>query len=98
MKTEKEIAELQREKQDLKEIRESMDSDEFSHRVFDKVFRKDIERLCGVEDMWKERKPPSTLNWDQLLEQATPLDPNIIAKLDQRAWTQPEAFVIFKQR
>ncbi|KAJ5256884.1 Ubiquitin-activating enzyme E1-like [Penicillium angulare] len=94
---EHEIAELQREKEDLKEIRESMGSDDFSYKVFDKVFRKDIERLSGLKDMWKEREPPTALSWDQLLEQSSSLDSKTIAKFDQRPWSQPEAFIMFKE-
>ncbi|KAJ5083436.1 hypothetical protein N7456_012863 [Penicillium angulare] len=94
---EHEIAELQREKKDLKEIRESMGSDDFSYKVFDKVFRKDIERLSGMKDMWKERNPPNALSWDQLTEQSSPLDSKTIVKVDQRPWSQPEAFIMFKE-
>lgn len=66
--------------------------------VFDKVFRKDIERLRAAEDMWKERKPPTPRDWDQLVEQSASLDPKTIAAIDQTEWTEPEAFVMFRDR
>ena len=74
-----------------------MGSDEFSKKVFNKVFRDDIERLRGVQDMWKERKPPEVLHYDQLEEESKSIEP-AISITDQRAWTQPEAFVVFKDR
>lgn len=74
-----------------------MGSDEFPHKVFDKVFRIDIEELRGMEGMWKERKAPEALDWDQLQEQSKSVEPTIV-DIDQREWTVPEAFYVFKDR
>lgn len=92
-----EVEELQRESQALKEIRSSLGSDEFSRKVFDKVFKDDIERLRGAEDMWKERQPPEPLQYDKLEEDSTAVDAGI-ANIDQREWTLSEDFTVFKDR
>ncbi|KAJ5993554.1 ubiquitin-like activating enzyme [Penicillium sp. IBT 35674x] len=90
-----EIAKLKEQAQQLQEIRDSMGSEEFPHKVFDKVFRIDIEELRGMEGMWKERKAPEVLDWDQLQEQSKTVEPTIV-DIDQREWTEPEAFYVFK--
>ncbi|KAJ5690752.1 ubiquitin-like activating enzyme [Penicillium macrosclerotiorum] len=90
-----EIAELRKEAEALKEIRESMGSDEFSRKVFEKVFKTDIERLREAEDMWKERKAPDILDYDTLSEASKALEP-LVSIQDQREWTIEEDFVVFK--
>lgn len=89
---------MKQEKKELKLIRDSMGSEDFSQKVFDKVFRKDVERLRDADEMWKERKPPTPLDWDSLTEQSASLDPKKVAEIDQTEWTQPEAFVMFRDR
>ena len=90
-----EIENLRREAQALKRIRESMGSDSFAKEVFDKVFKEDIERLRGMEDMWKTRKPPQPLEYDTLQQQATMVDTTISAS-DQQVWRPVENFAVFK--
>ena len=90
-----EIENLRREAQALKRIRESMESDDFARQVFDKVFREDIDRLRGMEDMWKTRKPPQTLDFDNLLHEARSIDPTISTS-DQRVWELSENFAVFR--
>ncbi|KAL2011026.1 hypothetical protein VTN00DRAFT_3744 [Thermoascus crustaceus] len=90
-----EIENLRREAQALKAIRESMGSPDFAKKVFDKVFKDDIERLRGMEDMWKTRKPPEPLNYEQLEEQAATVDTTISCN-DQKVWTLAEDFAVFK--
>ncbi|KAJ5918518.1 ubiquitin-like activating enzyme [Penicillium verhagenii] len=90
-----EIAKLKQQARQLQEIRDSMGSEEFPHKVFDKVFRLDIEELGAMEGMWKERKAPEALVWDDLQEQSKSVEPTI-AEIDQREWTLPEAFFVFK--
>ena len=90
-----EIEKLRDEAQALKRIRESMGSDDFPRRVFDKVFREDIERLRGMKDMWKSRgKPPDPLNFDGLSEQALGVGDDVCKK-DQTVWTAAENFAVF---
>lgn len=72
-----------------------MDSDEFDNKVFDKVFKHDIERLRGMEGMWAERKPPEVLEYNKLQEESASIEPKISSD-DQRKWSLAEAFVVFK--
>lgn len=92
-----EIENLRREAQALKEIRSSMGSDDFTRKVFEKVFKTDIERLRGVEDMWKERTPPELLDFDKLQEESATIDPSVSID-DQRVWTLAESYTVFKDR
>lgn len=92
-----EIEELRKEADALNEIRHSMGSDDFCRKVFEKVFRDDIERLRGMEDMWKERPKPDILDYDKLQEESAYVEP-AISIIDQRAWTLAEDFAVFKDR
>lgn len=93
----KEIENLRRESQALKQIRNSMRSDEFPRRVFDKVFKDDINRLRSMEDMWKLRAPPKTLDFDQIATDAQTIDA-AVSQRDQTTWTLAESFVVFRDR
>ncbi|PYI23094.1 hypothetical protein BO99DRAFT_376795 [Aspergillus violaceofuscus CBS 115571] len=90
-----EIENLRKEAQALKEIRQSMGSDEFAKKVFDKVFNEDIERLRGMEDMWKTRSPPEALNFEKLTEESADVAITISCN-DQKVWSTAEDFVVFK--
>lgn len=90
----KEIENLRNESQALKRIRRSMGSEEFPKLVFDKVFKEDIERLRSMEDMWKTRKAPNPLAYDDLLKELPSVEKNISQK-DQAAWTVTENFAVF---
>jgi ubiquitin-like 1-activating enzyme E1 B len=69
-------------------------------RVFDKVFKKDIERLLSMEDMWKHRKPPAPLSYAVLSQQAaqTPSSsaPTASGIKDQRELSLGDAFGMFQ--
>lgn len=88
---------MRREAQALKTIRASIGSEDFAQKVFDKVFKDDIERLRSMEDMWKTRKPPTALDYKSILENAGVIDPSV-SKNDQKAWTTEEDLVVFKDR
>lgn len=88
-----EIENLRREAQALKRIRESMGSDSFAKEVFEKVFKEDIERLRGMEDMWKTRKPPQPLEYDALQQEATTI--NTTTSADQQVWPLVGNFAVF---
>ncbi|KAE8409895.1 hypothetical protein BDV37DRAFT_267529 [Aspergillus pseudonomiae] len=90
-----EIANLRKEAQALKEIRESMGSPEFAHKVFTKVFKEDIDRLRGMEDMWKTRKAPEPLDFEKIQGDASSIEPTISSN-DQKVWTLAEDLVVFK--
>jgi ubiquitin-like 1-activating enzyme E1 B len=74
-----------------------MGSEHFARKVFTKVFKDDIERLRGMEDMWKSRKPPEPLDYSKLQEKAGAIDPTV-SRNDQKVWTLEEDFVVFKDR
>ncbi|KAL3479312.1 hypothetical protein BJX99DRAFT_222364 [Aspergillus californicus] len=90
-----EIENLLKEAQALKDIRNSMGSAEFTQKVFDMVFKKDIERLRGMEDMWKSRKAPEALNFEEMQKALTIVPPEITADI-HKAWTLHENMVVFK--
>ena len=89
-----EIKQLEEEAKDLKLIKESMGSDDFVRLVFEKVFQKDVERLCSMEDMWKSRKAPVPLEFDELTQMSKETKPSV-ARLDQKTWSLRENFVVF---
>lgn len=93
-----EIAELKRESEALRNIRESVGSPEFHEMLFEKVFNTDVVRLRSMEDMWKTRKPPEPLIYKELLEKASAAmaDKDAVLKDDQKVWSLEENLVVFK--
>lgn len=90
-----EISKLKEEAEALKKIRGAVGSDDFARKVFDKVFTEDIERLIKMEDMWKTRKAPKALSFEQIGKEAELVEPSV-SSTDQRPWTLPELFTVFK--
>ncbi|KAL0470149.1 hypothetical protein QR685DRAFT_571313 [Neurospora intermedia] len=90
-----EIEELKRESAALRKIRNSVGTEEFAQMLFEKVFKTDIERLRSMEDMWKTRKPPEPLNYNDLLEKAKSLDKEKVLKDAQKVWSLEENLVVF---
>lgn len=93
----KEIENLRKEAQALKEIRQSMGSDDFARKIFDKVFTEDIARLRSMEDMWKTRKAPQPLIYDEVVKSAAEIG-HAVSKQDQVAWTLAENLSVFCER
>lgn len=89
-----EIEKLRNEAQALKRIRDSMGSADFPRKVFDKVFKDDIERLRSMEDMWRTRRKPDPLDFQKLSQEASEVPENI-QEQDQAAWTDAENFAVF---
>ena len=89
-----EIENLRKEANALKEIRSSMGSEDFPRKIFDKVFVDDINRLRGMEDMWKSRPKPSPLDYDNVCQSAG-LVPSSITLRDQSPWSLSENFAVF---
>lgn len=89
-----EVANLRKEAQALKRIRDSMGSQDFPRLVFEKVFKEDIERLRSMEDMWKTRKAPEVLDYDTLMQESLGVGP-AIAQQDQVVWSVAENFAVF---
>lgn len=93
----KEIENLRQESRALNSIRQSMGSEDFARKVFDKVFKDDINRLRSMEDMWKTRKQPNALDFDEISKHAAAIKPSV-AQQDQKAWTLAENFTVFCDR
>lgn len=74
-----------------------MGSEDFPRKVFEKVFTDDINRLRSMEDMWKTRKAPEALSFDDLAKQAREIS-TTMAQQDQKAWTAAENFSVFCDR
>jgi len=74
-----------------------MGSDDFPRKVFEKVFKQDIDRLRSMEDMWKSRKPPEALDFDDLAQNASSIDPSISTR-DQSVWSPAENYIVFTDR
>jgi ubiquitin-like 1-activating enzyme E1 B len=74
-----------------------MGSDDFSRKVFEKVYTHDINRLRGMEDMWKTRKPPQALDYNEVAKRASSVDVSV-AQLNQITWTLLENFTVFRDR
>ena len=93
----KEIENLRKESQALNSIRQSMGSDDFARKVFEKVYKDDIDRLRTMEDMWKTRQPPAPLEFDGLSKAAEGISTSI-AQQDQTTWTEADNFAVFCDR
>ncbi|KAL8933662.1 MAG: hypothetical protein Q9216_006266 [Gyalolechia sp. 2 TL-2023] len=92
-----EIENLREEAQALKRIRQSMGSDDFSRKIFEKVFGDDINRLCSMKDMWKTRRPPNPLYFDAVSKNSASGGEvsESVAKRDQVPWNLAENFTVF---
>ena len=71
-----------------------MGSEDFPRKIFEKVFKDDINRLRSMEDMWKTRKRPNPLDFDALSQTASSIKPAVACQ-DQKAWTEAENFTVF---
>lgn len=89
-----EIEKLKQEAQALKKIRQLMGSEDFTQKVFDKIFKEDIERLAKMEDMWKTKKPPEPLSFDTFNRETFALDNSILPD-GQRVWSTAENVLVF---
>lgn len=74
-----------------------MGTDAFFRKVFEKVFKTDLERLRGMEGMWKERQPPDVFEFDKLESDSAAIEPTV-SQQAQKPWTLEENFVVFKNR
>ena len=95
-----EIENLRKEAQALKQIRQSIGSDDFPRMIFEKVFTDDINRLRSMEDMWKTRTPPVPLIFEDVSKRSANGGEvgGSIAKRDQSTWTLAENFTVFCDR
>ncbi|KAL7941661.1 hypothetical protein V8C42DRAFT_174207 [Trichoderma barbatum] len=92
-----EIEELKKESEALKKIREAIGTPKFPKLLFDKVFNSDIERLRSVEDMWKTRRAPEALKYDEVLARASHAveSKDAILADGQKVWSLEESLIVF---
>ncbi|ORY88224.1 hypothetical protein BCR35DRAFT_263546 [Leucosporidium creatinivorum] len=98
-----EIQELRKEAAAIKELRATLVQEGAAKRVFDKVYTTDIHRLLKMEDMWRHRKPPHPLSFEQLetwaLQQPAPAVNGEAEKpqgiKDQRKLSLEDSFELF---
>ncbi|KAL6696004.1 hypothetical protein J3F84DRAFT_320994 [Trichoderma pleuroticola] len=92
-----EIEELKKESEALKKIRGAIGTSEFPRLLFDKVFNSDIERLRSVEDMWKSRRAPEALKYDEVMVRAGQAleSKDAILADGQKVWSLEESLVVF---
>ncbi|KAL8776688.1 MAG: hypothetical protein Q9213_008176 [Squamulea squamosa] len=92
-----EIENLRKEAHALNEIRQSMGSDDFPRKIFEKVFTEDINRLRSMEDMWKRRQKPTALDFDTVLKSSASGGEvgDSVTKRDQDVWNLAENFTVF---
>ena len=93
----KEIAELKKEAEELRAIRESVGTDNFAKKLFDKVFNADIHRLRSMEDMWQSRKKPEPLKYEGVMAQALKIvaAKDSVLRDDQKVWSLEENLIVF---
>ncbi|ERS96572.1 hypothetical protein HMPREF1624_06779 [Sporothrix schenckii ATCC 58251] len=93
-----EIAELKKESQALKAIRQAIGTPGFAEMLFDKVFKTDLLRLRSMEDMWKTRSPPEPLAYAEVMarDATTTAMSNKTELLrdGQKVWTLEESVVV----
>lgn len=65
--------------------------------LFGKVFCSDIERLRSMEDVWKTRRPPEPLNYDDMMTRSAEALASSakIVRDGQKTWSLEENFVVF---
>ena len=74
-----------------------MGSGDFPRKVFEKVFTEDIDRLRAMEDMWKSRKPPQPLQFDQVAAAAAEIRHSVSRRVHD-TWSLAENFSVFCER
>lgn len=92
-----EIENLRKEAHALKEIRQSMGSDDFPRKIFEKVFTDDINRLRNMEDMWKTRQKPTALDFETVSKSSASGGEvgDSVGHRDQDIWNLAENFTVF---
>ncbi|KAJ2944131.1 hypothetical protein O0L34_g18100 [Tuta absoluta] len=63
-------------------------------KLFSKLFGDDIRYLLSMENLWKKRRPPTPLQWDNLPGKDAPATPHT-GLPDQRVWSIHECAQVF---
>ena len=77
-----------------------MGTEAFPQLLFDKVYKDDIRRLRSMEEMWKTRRPPESLDYETIIKGAAEVEAakDKMLKEGQRIWTLQENVIVFKDR
>ncbi|KAF7727004.1 E1 ubiquitin-activating protein uba2 [Apophysomyces ossiformis] len=100
----KELEALARETEELKKIKAAAGTDEYARMVFEKVFVSDINRLLEMKDMWKNRSPPTPLDYDSIeieaeIELSNREEVGVSSSsglTDQNVWPLWQSFDVFR--
>ncbi|CCH43726.1 SUMO-activating enzyme subunit 2 [Wickerhamomyces ciferrii] len=87
-----EIKNLINENNELNDLKKSILNENFTNKVIEKIFQKDIEKLLLITSLWKSRTPPIPLNVSQIdLSKAGDLGTG------QNQWTIEQNLKVFIQ-
>jgi ubiquitin-like 1-activating enzyme E1 B len=85
---------------ELKRVKSSIGTEGAAKLVFDKVFKKDIERLLSMDDLWKTRTKPKSMDFETLSraskEATLPTASSI--EFDQKVWSLEQSYLVFQSR
>ncbi|KAJ3284951.1 E1 ubiquitin-activating protein uba2 [Rhizoclosmatium sp. JEL0117] len=93
-----EIADLKREAEELRNIKNNSQSPDFAKLVFEKIFTRDIERLLTMSEMWSSREPPKPLDFKKLhseMKKMKPLPTGVDRNM--KVWSLVENFHVFTE-
>ncbi|PWN44327.1 hypothetical protein IE81DRAFT_30274 [Ceraceosorus guamensis] len=98
----KEIDNLRAEAREMRDIRSSLLASpekvrENALRVFNKVFKADVERLLSMEEMWKNRRRPVPIDFESARTDATEAEREKSGLKDQRLLSLRETVEMFEQ-
>lgn len=67
-------------------------------RLFNKLFNEDIKYLLSMDKLWRKRKPPVPLDWENIQTECNNEEKDSDNGLqDQRVWSPEECASIFRQ-
>ncbi|XP_018571091.1 SUMO-activating enzyme subunit 2 [Anoplophora glabripennis] len=66
-------------------------------KLFDKFFKADIEYLLSMENLWKTRKPPVPLSWDQAASHGgdSKKEEDEVRAVDMQVWSLSKCAKVF---
>ncbi|KAA8916039.1 hypothetical protein TRICI_001854 [Trichomonascus ciferrii] len=89
---------MQREANELRELRDGLLNDEqVGKKLVNKVFKTDVDRLLSMESMWKSRKAPTPIEYnDELQKKMDELTASSVLTQDQKVWCLEENLVVLQ--
>ncbi|CAN6630122.1 ubiquitin-activating enzyme E1-like [Trichomonascus vanleenenianus] len=89
-----ELENMQREANELKDLRNAILEDGFFEKLVGKIYQADIERLLTMDTMWKTRKAPAPLTYDAA--ELGALDGEKVFASEQKQWSVAESLVALR--